>query len=47
MCVTLDAQSVVDALQIAVHKMEIFTAKYGLKMSARKTKHWLLKEEIH
>jgi len=37
-CITLNAKSVVDALQIAVHKLQIFTAKYGLIISKRKTK---------
>jgi len=31
MCVTLNARNAADSLQIAVHKLEIFTAKYGLK----------------
>jgi hypothetical protein len=34
----LSAKSVVDTLQIALHKLEIFTAKYGLKSSTSKTK---------
>jgi hypothetical protein len=34
----LSAKSVVDTLQIAVHKLEIFTANYGLKSSTSKAK---------
>jgi hypothetical protein len=42
----LNAKSVVDALQIAVPKLEIFTAKYALQISTSETKQCFLKEEI-
>jgi hypothetical protein len=35
-----------DALQISVHKLEMFTSIYGLRISTSKTKKLLLKEGI-
>ena len=37
-CITLNAKSIVDTLQISVHLLETFTYKYGLNFSKSKVK---------